>query len=29
MKDFNPFPLKKLNEYVILKENKRIPNVIV
>ena len=29
MKVFNPFPLKKLNEYVIWKENKRIPNVIV
>ena len=25
---FNPFPLKKLNEYVIWKNNKRIPNVI-
>ena len=24
MKMFNPFPLKKLNEYVIWKENKRI-----
>ena len=29
MKVFNSFPLKKLNEYVILKENERIPNVIV
>ena len=29
MKVFNPFPLKKLNEYVIWKENKRIANVIV
>ena len=29
MKVFNPFPLKKLNEYVIWKENKRIPSVIV
>ena len=26
---FNPFPLKKLNEYMTLKEKKRIPNVIV
>ena len=29
VKVFNPFTLKKLNEYVIWKENKRIPNVIV
>ena len=29
MKVLNPFPLKKLNEYVIWKENKRITNVIV
>ena len=29
MKVFSPFPLKKLNEYVIWKEKKRIPNVIV
>ena len=29
VKVFNPFPLKKLNEYVIWKEKKRIPNVIV
>ena len=29
MNVFNPFPLKKLNEYVIWKEKKRIPNVIV
>ena len=29
MKVFNPFPSKKLNEYVIWKENKRIPNVSV
>ena len=29
LKVFNPFPLKKLNEYVIWKEKKRIPNVIV
>ena len=29
MKVFNPFPLKKLNEYVIRKEKKRISNVIV
>ena len=29
MKVFNPFPLKKLNEYVIWKEKKRIPKVIV
>ena len=29
MKVFNPFPSKKLNEYVIWKEKKRIPNVIV
>ena len=29
MKVFNPFPLKKLNEYVIWKENKRILNDIV
>ena len=29
MKVFNPSPLKKLNEYVIWKEKKRIPNVIV
>ena len=29
MKVFNPFPLKKQNEYVIWKEKKRIPNVIV
>ena len=28
MKFFNPFPLEKLNEYLIWKENKRIPNVI-
>ena len=25
MKVFNPFPLKKLNEYVIWKEKKHIP----
>ena len=29
VKVFNPFPLKKLNEYVIWKEKKRIPNIIV
>ena len=29
MNVLNPFHLKKLNEYVIWKENKRIPNVIV
>ena len=29
MKVFNPVSLKKLNEHVIWKENKRIPNVIV
>ena len=29
MEVFNPFPLKKLNEYVIWKANKRISNVIV
>ena len=29
MKVFNPFPLKKLNEYVIWKENNCIPNVTV
>ena len=29
MKVFNPFPLKKINKYVIWKEKKRIPNVIV
>ena len=29
MEVFNPFPLKKLNEYVIWKEKKRISNVIV
>ena len=29
VKVFNPFPLKKLNEYVIWKEKKHIPNVIV
>ena len=29
VKVFNPFPSKKLNEYVIWKEKKRIPNVIV
>ena len=29
VKVFNPFPLKKLNEYVIWKEKKGIPNVIV
>ena len=28
MKVFNPFSLMKLNEYVIWKENKRIPNVV-
>ena len=29
VKVFNPFPLKKRNEYVIWKEKKGIPNVIV
>ena len=29
VKVFNLFPLKKLNEYVIWKEKKHIPNVIV
>ena len=29
VKVFDPFPLKKLKEYVIWKEKKRIPNVIV
>ena len=29
MKAFNPFPLKKVNEYVIWKEKKSIPNGIV
>ena len=29
VKVFNPFPLKKPNEYVIWKEKKRIPNVVV
>ena len=29
VKVFNPFPSKKLNEFLIWKEKKRIPNVII